>query len=61
MSKQPPKGRSGEHPAVCAFREKMASLSDHTCADFDEQLERAREAASKISTIPAPPEPEPVS
>ena len=55
--KPAPKGRSGEHPAVCTFRSKMASLSDHTCVEFDEALERAREAAPKTPTTPAPPEP----
>ncbi len=54
----PPKGRSGEHKVVIDFRAKMASISDHTEPDFDGVLERAREACEKISTIPAPPDPE---
>lgn len=53
------KGKSGEHPAVIGYRAKLDSIGEHTVAEFDECLKKAKEAAAKASTIPAPPEPEP--
>lgn len=41
MSSAPPKRRSsGEHPAVIAYREKLASIAEHTVKEVDELAER---------------------
>lgn len=45
-SKKPPKGGSGEHPAVVAFRAKMDSIQEHT-------LPAAKELAERVETLKA--------
>lgn len=53
-SKRPPKGRSGEHPVVVAFREKMDSIQEHTVPATEALL--AQVQALKAKTDPPPAE-----
>lgn len=56
MSAKPSK--SGEHKFTIAMREKQKSISEHMPCELEEAKCAVREAIAKISTIPAPPDPE---
>ncbi len=54
-SKKPPKGGSGEHPVVVAFREKMDSIQEHTLSETSELLERIERLKAKSDAPPKDP------
>lgn len=58
MSSRPPKGGSGEHPAVVAFRKKLDSFAEHAVAEFDQvtkRLERLRQKDPRRDGDSEPP------
>jgi hypothetical protein len=60
-SKRPPKpARSGEHPAVQAYRKKLDSVDEGVTAATGE-LDRALEQFLTDLKTPVPPKPEPAS
>jgi|GEM_PF-7002665 len=54
-SKKPPKGGSGEHPAVVAFREKLNSIAEHTVPAAEELVARIERLKAKSDHPPKDP------
>lgn len=55
-SKRPsPKGGSGEHPAVKAYRDKLESISEHVSPELQNILERAEKLKTKSDKPPKDP------
>ncbi len=54
--KQPPRTKSGQSPAVQAFRQKMESINEGTLVDLEELNRDAADLAAKHkSDVPPPP------
>ncbi len=54
-SKTPPKGGSGEHPIVIAFRAKMDSIQEHEIPAAAELAARVEALKAKSDRPPADP------
>lgn len=52
---KPPKGGSGEHPAVIAFRAKMDSIQEHTIPAAEELAARVERLKAKSDRPPPDP------
>jgi hypothetical protein len=52
----PKRTESGNHPAVKQFREKLASMGEHTAADVDDLDAKIKRYLESVKT-PIPPKP----
>lgn len=56
-SKETPRTKSGQHPAVTAYRGKLVSIQDGQGAALDDLAAKIAEATETLKTPPPPPLP----